>query len=116
MRPLEAALEDPSKIFSVINEIGKTEVLAPSFADLVLACLDDPRPVAATTMLAPHPFADRIKARPDVEVIKVGPANLGRLPAELAKRMIELAEAWRNGPSVPSPGGENPCRGECAKP
>lgn len=81
------ALKDPSKRFLVIDEIGKMELLASSFAELVLACLEDPRPLVATVMLAPHPFADRVKARPDVEIIAVSPANRDRLPADLAERI-----------------------------
>jgi hypothetical protein len=46
-------------------------------------------------MLAPHPFANRVRARPDVEVIHVSPANRDRLPAE-------LAEGWR-GLQAPAP-------------
>ena len=112
LRPLRAALKDSSRRFLVIDEIGKMELLAPSFANLVLACLEDPRPLVATVMLAPHPFADRIKARPDVQVIVLTADNRDRLPTELAKRIIELAGAGRNGPSAGSPGGEKPCRGE----
>lgn len=93
LRPLAAALKDPSKRFLAIDEIGKMELLAPSFAELVLACLDDPRPLVATVMLAPHPFADRIKARLDVEVIAVGADNRDRLPAELAGKLAGLARS-----------------------
>lgn len=112
LRPLAAALKDPSRRFLVIDEIGKMELLAPSFAELILACLEDPRPLVATVMLVPHPFAGRVKARPDAEVIALTAANRDRLPAELAKRITELAGVWRNGPSAPSPGGEKPCCGK----
>lgn len=89
LRRLADALEDPSKRFLVIDEIGKMELLVPGFRELVLACLDDPRPVAATILLAPHPFADRVKARPDVELITVGVDNRDRLPEELARRVTD---------------------------
>lgn len=93
LRPLAAALKEPAKRFLVIDEIGKMELLAPSFANLVLACLDDVRPLVATVMLAPHPIADRIKARPDVEVIAVGADNRDRLPEGLADRLAGLASS-----------------------
>lgn len=93
LRPLAAALKDLSKRFLVIDEIGKMELLAPSFAGLVLACLEDPRPFVATVMLARHPFADRIKARPDAEVIVVSVDNRDRLPAELAGKLTRLARS-----------------------
>ncbi|MBC7336757.1 MAG: AAA family ATPase, partial [Clostridia bacterium] len=92
LRPLKAALRDTSKRFLVIDEIGKMELLAPSFAELVLACLDDPRPLVATVMLAPHPFADRVKARPDVELIAVGLGNRERLSEELARWMVGVPQ------------------------
>ncbi|MGB9887949.1 MAG: nucleoside-triphosphatase [Moorellales bacterium] len=90
LRPLKAALKDPSRRFLVIDEIGKMELLAPSFAELVLACLEDPRPLVAPVMLAPHPFANRVKARPDVKVVTVTMGNHERLPAEVAERLSEF--------------------------
>lgn len=95
LRPLAAALKDPSKRFLIIDEIGKMELLAPSFRELVLACMDSPVPLVATVMLAPHPFTDRIKARPDVEVIEIGPYNRNRLPADLATKLMELSKSSR---------------------
>lgn len=91
--PLRLALKDPSKRFLVIDEIGKMELLAPSFAALVLGFLDDPRPLVATAMAASHPLVDRIKARPDTEVIPLTAANRDRLPLELGKRLKEMAGA-----------------------
>lgn len=93
LRRLSLALEDKSKCYLVIDEIGKIEPLAPSFAGLILACLDDPRPVAATVTVAPHPFVDRIKIRPDTEVIPLTRANRDCPPLELAQRLKWLAGA-----------------------
>ena len=57
----------------VIDEIGKMELLSDRFQEAVLAALDGDRPVLASIMLSPHPFADALKARTDVRVIHLTP-------------------------------------------
>lgn len=83
VQELRAALRDPSKVIFVIDEIGKMELLAPSFAGLVFTCLADPRPLIATTMSGPHPLVDRLKARPDVRTIVLTEKNRDGLGQEL---------------------------------
>lgn len=87
LKALAAALRDPQVRYLVVDEIGKMEFLAPSFAECIFACLEDPRPLVATIMERNHPVADRIKGRPDVEVITVTAANRERLPEWLAARL-----------------------------
>lgn len=53
----------------VIDEIGKMELLSERFREAVLAALESGRPVLGTIMLARHPFADAVKARPDVRLL-----------------------------------------------
>jgi len=55
----------------VIDEIGKMELFSPSFKDAVIEALQSKKKVLGTIMLASHPWADKIKERPEVEVIKV---------------------------------------------
>ncbi len=50
----------------VVDEIGKMELFSPRFREAVLSLLQEGRPLLGTVMFAPHPFADAIKARPDV--------------------------------------------------
>ncbi len=60
---LRDALSD--KRLVVIDEIGKMEIASPRFCDLVLEMFDSPLIVVATVMQKSHPFADRLKRRPD---------------------------------------------------
>jgi nucleoside-triphosphatase len=72
----------------VIDEIGKMELLSPSFRDAVLRAVNSGKKVLGTIMLNPHPFADNIKNNPNVNVIMLSIANredvLKKLTPELA--------------------------------
>ncbi len=59
----------------VIDEIGKMELFSQSFQDTVLEALNSEKKVLGTIMLASHPWADKIKQRPDVEIVKVTKIN-----------------------------------------
>jgi nucleoside-triphosphatase len=60
-----------SKDVVVIDEIGKMELFSASFKDSVIEALESKKKILGTIMLASHPWADKIKERPEVEVIKV---------------------------------------------
>lgn len=64
-----------SKDVVVIDEVGKMELFSQSFKDAVLEALDSKKKVLGTIMLASHPWADKIKQRPDVEIINVTRSN-----------------------------------------
>ena len=64
-----------SKDIVVLDEIGKMELFSSSFKDAVIEALESGKKVLGTIMLAPHPWADKIKARQDVEIIKVTRLN-----------------------------------------
>jgi nucleoside-triphosphatase len=68
----------------VIDEIGKMECLCPAFVDAVRRVLDGPAPVLATVALKGGGFIAEAKARPDVRLIAVDPANRDGLPGQLA--------------------------------
>jgi nucleoside-triphosphatase len=55
----------------VIDEIGKMELFSQPFKDAVIEALQSEKKVLGTIMLASHPWADKIKERPEVEVIIV---------------------------------------------
>lgn len=63
----------------IIDEIGPMELFSPAFCAAVQEALDSPRAVLGTIVRRSKPFADAIKARPDVTVITVTPANRDRL-------------------------------------
>ena len=64
-----------SKDIIVIDEIGKMELFSASFKDAVIDALESKKKVLGTIMLASHPWADKIKERPEVEVINVTRLN-----------------------------------------
>lgn len=80
---LEAALEQAE--FLLVDEIGKMELLSNRFREAILRALDAPQPLVATVLSKPHPFADALKRRPDVELLEVTPGNR----AELVDRVVE---------------------------
>jgi len=53
----------------VIDEIGKMELFSEAFRQVVLEALESGKKVLGTIMLKPHPWADEIKRRPDVELV-----------------------------------------------
>jgi nucleoside-triphosphatase len=66
---LRQALKETNLI--VIDEIGKMELLSPQFKEAVTQAINSGQKVLGTIMLNPHPFADEIKRRPEVEVLLV---------------------------------------------
>ena len=66
---LRRALKENDLI--VIDEIGKMELLSPQFREVVTQAMGSGNKVLGTIMLNPHPFADEIKRRPEVEVLLV---------------------------------------------
>ena len=59
----------------VVDEIGKMELLSPAFREVLLEALNSERRLVGTVMLQPHPFADKVKHDPRVEVLLVSKAN-----------------------------------------
>ncbi|HER00343.1 MAG TPA: NTPase [candidate division Zixibacteria bacterium] len=55
----------------IIDEIGKMELFSQQFRELITRVLDSNQAVAATIMYKPHPFADSIKNRADVDLIRL---------------------------------------------
>jgi nucleoside-triphosphatase len=79
---LRQALKESDLI--VIDEIGKMELLSPRFQEAVTQALNSGKKVLGTIMLNPHPFADEIKRRPEVETLLVTRDNR----AELMKKVL----------------------------
>jgi nucleoside-triphosphatase len=63
------------KDYVVIDEIGKMELFSQVFKDAVCEAVHSDKPVLGTITLASHPWADRVKALPEVTVIEVTEAN-----------------------------------------
>jgi nucleoside-triphosphatase len=83
-----AALKEAiqSKDIVVIDEIGKMELFSKSFKDTVLQALESGKKILGTIMLAPNPWADKIKKRPEVEIIRVTRSN--------RNQVVEKVLAW----------------------
>jgi nucleoside-triphosphatase len=81
------ALRAPPEGMLLIDELGKMELASERFARAVEALLEEPVALAATVHVARHPFTDRLRRRPDVELIRLTAANRDQLPAQLAERL-----------------------------
>ena len=71
----------------VIDEVGKMELFSNRFRQAVLSALESGKPVLGSIMLAPHPWADAVKARPEVEVILLTEANRSQVQSDLLTRL-----------------------------
>jgi nucleoside-triphosphatase len=71
----------------IVDEIGKMELASARFRDAVSRLLDGRCPVVATVHAFAHPFTDALKARDDVEIVRVTERNRDELPGELARRL-----------------------------
>jgi len=84
---IRAALQDRGQQgIVVIDEIGPMEMLSQSFCNAVLDALDSPVGVLGTIVQRRTPFGDRIKRRPDVDLIEVRRDNRD----ELLNRILVL--------------------------
>jgi nucleoside-triphosphatase len=54
---------------------------------VVVSALESGKPVLGSIMLAPHPWADAVKARPEVEVILLTEANRSQVQSDLLTRL-----------------------------
>lgn len=86
---LERALREADVI--VADEIGRMEAFCPEFREMIVRCLDSPKPVLGTIQARPHPWIDSVRARADTEVVEVTPANRDALSACLARRIEDCA-------------------------
>ncbi|MBI2872502.1 MAG: AAA family ATPase [Chloroflexi bacterium] len=71
---------------AVVDEIGKMELFSGRFRDTVHRLLDTGVPVLGTVMLAPHPWADRLKQDDRVDVVGLTAQNRGQV--------LEQTLAW----------------------
>ena len=78
----------------VIDEIGKMELFSPSFREAVSEVIDSGKRVLGTIMLKPHPWADAIKCRPQVNLIVVTRANYHQVLRELL-HWLEVTESLK---------------------
>jgi nucleoside-triphosphatase len=67
----------------VIDEIGKMELFSTRFREAVYQAIESGKKILGTIMLNPHPYADAIKRRPQVNLITVTRGNYQQVREEL---------------------------------
>ena len=70
----------------VIDEIGKMELFSNRFRQAVLSALESGKPILGSIMLTSHPWADAVKARPEVEIILLTESNRSQVQSDLPAR------------------------------
>jgi len=70
---------------TVIDEIGKMELLSPRFREVVTQAMNSGKKILGTIMLNHHPFADEIKRHPQAEVLLVTSDSR----TEIMKRVLD---------------------------
>ncbi len=74
----------------VVDEIGKMELFSPRFREAVLRALDAGGPVLASIMLSSHPFADALKKRDDIRLIRLTPETRERVLGEVVAALRRM--------------------------
>lgn len=69
----------------IIDEIGKMELFSPSFREALEEALNSGKRIFGTIMLKSHPFADKIKAHPQVHLLFVSRNNHQQVLSEVIK-------------------------------
>lgn len=81
------------KDYVVIDEIGKMELFSKAFKDAVWEAVHSDKLVLGTITLRPHPWADRIKALPQVTVVEVTKANRDKIARQISG-LFERKATW----------------------
>ena len=77
----------------VIDEIGKMELFSANFREVVLQIISSGKRVLGTIMLTPHPWADAIKQKPQVNLVTVTRDNHQQVLKELL-HWLKAAESF----------------------
>ena len=77
----------PARIV-VIDELGKMELASAAFRKTVRDLFTRPADVVATVHAFAHPVTDELKARPNVDVVRVTAGNRDALPKRLQHRLL----------------------------
>jgi nucleoside-triphosphatase len=67
----------------ILDEIGKMELFSDPFKELVLNLIESNKRILGTIMLKPHPFADCIKQKTQVELLTVTRQNQAQVIAKI---------------------------------
>ncbi len=67
----------------VVDEIGRMELFSKTFREAVTSLIDGGERVLGTVMLAPEPWTDALKRRPEVSLINLTRESYERVLAEV---------------------------------
>jgi nucleoside-triphosphatase THEP1 len=73
-----------------MDEIGRMELCSEAFQEAVREALGSPVPILGTIQDRRNAFLDAVRARADVEVVRVDEGNRDRLVRELRERVRAL--------------------------
>lgn len=89
--PAVKAAAESGKIV-VVDEIGPMELLSPEFRSTIAAVFDDPRvTLVGTVVHRAHDFADALKARSRVRLLKVDTESREALPEKIYRDLADRA-------------------------
>ncbi len=90
---LEAAVASAEVV--VVDEIGKMEMASQRFRRAVESALDAGCCLLGSILLAPHPWADAIKARPEVLILHLSPGEREHARQRLTALVRQCVEGNR---------------------
>jgi nucleoside-triphosphatase len=74
----------------VIDEIGKMEMFSANFREAVLEAVTSGKMVLGTVMMSPHPWADDVKRRAEVEVVMMTRTNRAEVVGHVLEWLGDL--------------------------
>ncbi|HVO68409.1 MAG TPA: NTPase [Aggregatilineaceae bacterium] len=83
---VQRALDESALV--VVDEIGPMELFSKPFCQVVLDALDSEHVLFGSVMKRSQPFADQVKARPDVTVIEVHRGHRDALAEQVLARLL----------------------------
>ncbi len=72
----------------VVDEIGKMQLFSRAFRQAIFEAIRSSHPLLGTIMYGRNPYADRIKAHDNVEIIELTDANRAEVLAHLRARFV----------------------------
>lgn len=89
---IQRALEN--KDIVVVDEIGPMQLFSEVFKDTIIEILESNKLLLGTIVYRPYPWADELKTRDDVELLRLTVENRNDLVDEVVARlMIELSNS-----------------------
>ncbi len=91
VRALERAITRSRLI--IMDEIGRMELCSESFRNSVIRALDSPIPVLGTIQDRSNAFLDAVRARDDVEIVRLTEGNRDTMRSVVADKLKAITTA-----------------------